>query len=337
MRAILTTLFVLCLTSTNRQLIADPVSVPPTTLMLVVGAPGEDEYQPIFEESAAAWAGAAKLAGAKSVKIGADEVDGNPPRIQLESALKSATNSPADLWLVFVGHGTYDGRDAKFNLHGPDVSASELSTWLEPLNRRVVIFQGASASAPFINRLSNSGRIIITATRSGNEQNYARFGRHAAEALVSPQTDIDQDGQNSALEIFLAAARLTADWYKNEGRLATEHPLIDDNGDARGTPADWFQGLRVVKRAGDGSQPDGLRARQVHLVPSADEARLTVEQRQWRDGKELELSRLRDRRTAMSEEEYFGALEELLLELARFYAAVEAGTNPVPAGNPATN
>jgi len=304
-----------------------PAAPPPPSLIVIVGAPGEDDYADVFKDSAAAWLQAARTAQANTVEIVA-EPDQPSSRERLQSALLSATNSPADLWLAFIGHGTFDGKDAKFNLPGPDISATELADWLKPLSRRVVIFQGASASAPFINRLSASNRIIVTATRSGSEQNYARFGINAANALTNTLSDIDQDGQNSALEVFLAASRMTTEWYKTENRLATEHPLIDDNGDGRGTAADWFQGLRVVKKSTDGALADGLRANQVFLVPSEFEASLTVEQRQWRDAKEIEIARLRERKATLPEAEYLAELEKLLLELSRFYGELEKTAVP---------
>jgi hypothetical protein len=33
-----------------------------------------------------------------------------------------------------------------------------------------------------------------------------------------------------------------AEFYEADGRLATEHALLDDNGDSLGTPADFFRG-----------------------------------------------------------------------------------------------
>jgi len=306
---------------------ADPQ--PKAALIVVVGAPGEEDYGPVFEESAGRWKAAGEQAGAELVVVEKAAGDQPSARVQLQQALEAAAGSPADLWLIFIGHGTFDGREARFNLYGPDVTATELSGWLQPLQRRVVLFQGASASAPFINRLSAPDRIIITATRSGAEQNYARFGRNAADALLATQTDIDQDGQNSALEVFLAAARRTADWYEAEGRLATEHPLIDDNGDGRGTPADWFTGLRVTKETRDNALADGIRANQVHLVRSAFEARLTPEQRRWRDDRELEIAGLRKRKDSMPETDYFAQLEAKLLELSRFYDRLEK-SEPAP-------
>ena len=130
--------------------------------------------------------------------------------------------------------------------------------------------------------------MIISATRSGNEQNFTRFGQHFAEAIADPQGDLDQDGQTSLLEAFLSASARVAEFYKTEGRLATEHALIDDNGDGLGTPADWFRGTRATKQPKDGRSLDGLRAHQFHLVRSAEEQRLSAEARARRD--ELELA-----------------------------------------------
>ncbi len=306
------------------------------SLFVIVGAPGEEQYDEVFQTSAARWKTSGTIAGADVNVFNGEPADTGSDRDRLISALTDAASSTADLWLVFIGHGTFDNKLAKFNLIGPDISAAELSEWLKPLKRRIVIIQGASASAPFINQLSAPGRVLITATRSGSEQNYTRFGRFAADALASPETDIDQDEQNSALEIFLAAARMTEEWYKTEGRLATEHPLIDDNGDGRGTPADWFNGLQVKTQSKDGAIADGVRANQVHLIRSEFETRLTDEQRQWRDEKELELARLRDRKKELKEADYLQELEAILIELAKFYDGIEKQESPETNGQPQT-
>jgi len=99
--------------------------------------------------------------------------------------------------------------------------------------------------------------------------------------------------------------------------------LIDDNGDGRGTPADWFNGLTAKKTSQSGATADGLRANQVHLVRSEFESLLTDEQREWRDGKEFELAKLRDRKKELVEAEYLEQLEKILLELANFYNEIE--------------
>ncbi len=176
-----------------------------------------------------------------------------------------------------------------------------------------------SASGAWLKPLAGPDRIVITATKNGAENNYARFGGHLAQAIADPAADMDKDGETSLLEAWLVAARKTADFYKDEGRIATEHSLLDDNGDGLGTPPDWFSGVRAVKKARDGSAPDGLRAAQIHLVHSAAERALTAAQRAERDTLERELAALRERKPAMKEDDYFRELEALMLRIARIY------------------
>jgi hypothetical protein len=220
---------------------------------------------------------------------------------------------------VLIGHGTFDGKEAKLNLRGPDVSATELSEWLKPFQRPIAIIDTTSSSAPFLAKLAAPKRVIVSATRSGNEQNYARFGKYLAEALPDPKSDLDKDGQISLLESFLSASHRTMEFYKTEGRLATEHAIIDDNGDGLGTPADWFRGVIATKRARDGASPDGLRAHQFHLVRSAAELQLSPEMRARRDQLEVQLSALREKKAKMNEEKYYQELEKVLLEIAALY------------------
>ena len=227
---------------------------------------------------------------------------------------------PEPLWLVLIGHGTFDRRETKFNLRGPDVSDAELAGWLKGVTRPVAVVNGASSSGPFLNKLSDPNRIVVTATRSGEESNYARFGSHIAEAIGDPAADLDKDGQTSLLEAYLAAGGRVEEFYKSEARLATEHALLDDNGDGLGTPADWFRGVRAVKRAAEGASLDGLRAHQLHLVPGERERLLSPEARRRRDELEREVAALRERKGEMPEGEYYARLETLMIELATIYA-----------------
>ena len=110
----------------------------------------------------------------------------------------------------------------------------------------------ASSSAPFINRLSAPDRVVVTATKSGYELNYARFGDYLSAPSPTPAADLDKDEQTSLLEAFLLASGRVAEFYEQEARLATETALIDDNGDGQGTPAAWFRGVRAVRRAKTG-------------------------------------------------------------------------------------
>jgi hypothetical protein len=292
------------------------------TVLIVVGAPGEATFGDQFTAWAGQWQKAAQKAGAQSFLLGLETNTAATDRDSLEKKLaEEQKESPHELWLVLIGHGTFDGREAKFNLRGPDLTSSNLVSWLKPFKRPLAIIDASSSSSPFLKELSASGRVLITATRSGTEQNFARLGQYLAEAIADPTADLDKDGQTSLLEAWLMAARRTADFYQTEARLATEHSLLDDNGDGLGTPADWFRGVRAVKRAKEGTALDGLRAHQLHLVRSASEEQMPPAQRAWRDQLEREVAALRDRKSQMDDEDYYQKLESLLVQMAELYEA----------------
>jgi len=294
------------------------------TVIVVVGAPGEEEYGRNFAEWAGALSKTAGKAGAKEVVIGLETNKAAVDREQFQQALAAEPKDGAgELWLVLIGHGTFDGKEAKFNLRSNDVAASELVTWLQPFRRPLAIINTASASAPFLQKLSGTNRVVVTATRSGGEVNYARFGQHFSSAIADPEADLDKDGQTSLLETFLMASRRVKEFYDLEGRLATEHSLLDDNGDGLGTPPDWFRGVRAVKSAKDGAVLDGFRAHQFHLVRSEAERKLSPETRARRDALESSISKLRETKRGLPEDVYYEKLEAMLLELARLYEAAD--------------
>ena len=289
-------------------------------LVLVIGAPGEPEYAEQFSNWAGLWKNAAARGGLQTFVVGEDKDKPDEDLGRLLGVLTNEVAKPAgELWLVFIGHGTFDGRSAKFNLRGPDLSAAALAAVLKPCRRALVVIQCASASGPFLNTLSAPGRVIITATRNGYEVSATRFGGYLAQAIADPAADLDKDGQTSLLEAYLAASRQVEQFYKEQGRLMTEHALLDDNGDGLGTPAEWFRGVRAVKSAADAKAVDGLRTHQIFLVRSDVERQLSPEVRARRDELEQELGALRSQKTKVNEDEYYRQLEGILLETARLY------------------
>ena len=204
----------------------------------------------------------------------------------------------------------------------------ELAEWLTPVKRPVVVINCASASGPFINRLSGPNRVVVTATKSGYEMNFARFGQYLAEAIADPHADLDKDGQVSLLEAYLTASSRVEEYYRTHSQLATEHALLDDNGDRLGTPASWFRGVRATQRAKDGAALDGIRAHQLHLIPSDREREIPVRIRQRRDQLELSIAALRDQKEKLKDDEYYARLEKLMVELARLYRDVPGPGQP---------
>lgn len=295
-------------------------------VVVVVGAGGEDQYADMFQKWAGQWRSAIERAGAESGFIGAaPAADGQPTDRELLSQHLDdlAKQQPQSLWIVLIGHGTYDGRTARFNLEGPDISAEEFSELLQPMTCPVAVINCASSSSPFINTISGPGRVVLTATKSGSEANFARFGGALATVVEEGVADLDKDGQMSLLEAFLEASRRTATYYREEGRLASEHALIDDNGDARGTPAAWFEGFRVNPAKAKGGELDGQLARDFSLEAGDSVITLTPEQQARRKELEEQVELLRRNRPSPRDALYFSRLEELLVELAGIYEEAE--------------
>jgi hypothetical protein len=309
------------------SLVTCPILAAPQQVLVVVGAPGTADYAAQYSEWTALWDKACQRGGAVCETVGLDDSETRPDREVLQQRLAeyASGQSLSALWIVLIGHGTYDGRTAKFNLRGPDVSAEDLSIWLKPIEIPMVLINTASSSAPFLKTLGGPRRIVLTATKSGFEHNLTRFGQYMAIAIGDSAADLDKDGQTSLLEAFLSASHAVNEFYQAAGRLVTEHALLDDNGDALGTPADWFKGIRPVKQAAENASLDGYRAHQLHLIPSDTEARMSPDLRAQRDKLELQVMRLRDTRDTLSEADYFSQLEALLYEIAQVYEQAANG------------
>ena len=287
-------------------------------MLVVVGAGGAPQYEAMFAEWSERWIAAAGKAEYQIVLIGRDAESPDPTDKQrLRAAINKAAKTPGvDLWLVLIGHGTYDKREAKFNLRGPDVSAKELAEWLKPVDRPMAIINSAAASAPFLTALSSTKRVVIASTKSGAEQNFARFGDFLSQAIGDPTADLDKDDQTSLWEAYLKASRRTAEFYSTDGRLLTEHALLDDSGDGQGVRSDQFRGLMPLEQTTDGKPLDGQFAHQWHLLRNPTDAALPPDVLKKRDSLEFSILQLRDRKKSVPQDEYLQQLERLLVELA---------------------
>ena len=168
-----------------------------------------------------------------------DGVNGRAALVDVEDVLEQCARQVTeedDLFVFLVGHGSYRLQVAKLNLPGPDLSASTLDRLLKPIRaRQITVVNTASVSAAFVNVLSGSRRIVCTSTRSAEERNTTRFMAFFIQALEEGSADQNRDGRISVLEVCQQAALLTQVWYTGEGLIATEHALLDDNGDGLGT------------------------------------------------------------------------------------------------------
>lgn len=306
-------------------------------LVLVIrGASGTPEYGQLFDSWSRHWETAATDGQAEFLWIGPQESNADSQaaapsgptdadRVTIIQALDRAGSLAQkgqlkELWIILIGHGTFNGRRARFNLRGDDITSEELTSWLEPVSCRIAVANCSSASGPFLKTLAGPNRVVITATRSGAEINFTRFGEYLSEAIGDAAFDLDKDGQTSLLEAYLSASRRTEAFYEAEGRLATEHSLLDDNGDGLGIRADFFRGIRLVEKVEGAAAADGQLAHRLHLVRSDAEQQLSSETRRHRDRLELAVKQLRDRKHDFeNEDNYYAELEQLLVELAGIY------------------
>ena len=294
--------------------------------VIISGASGEPAYAKQFE----AWTSSLRSAllgrfgfaedrlrvltekpsGTAETPATADEVK------RVFTSLRTEVNADSVVFIFLIGHGSFD-KEAKFNLVGRDLSAAEYNALLAALPaQRIVIFNMASASGEFIKPLAAKGRVIVTATRSGQETNATRFMEYFLAALKATDADADQDGHISVLEAFNYANRLTAEFYTRAGRLATEHALLDDNGD----------GVGHQKMEGG----DGLLARATYIdslsVAQAAANVATAKLLKDRTRLESEIAQLIGRKSSMPEAQYEAELEKLFIELAKVNRAIKQGS-----------
>lgn len=306
-------------------------------VLIVMGAEGTGEYGKRYREEVQMWEEMCKKAGVESQTIGVnaqqeqeqqEKENEKTDAVLLQEALKTFSAKPTQpLWVVLIGHGTFDGRDVRFNLRGPDIMAPELAGWMKPFTGPVACIQTASASSPFLKALAGPNRVLISATKSADEVFYTRFGQFFVKAIGgSDEADLDRDQQVSLLEAFLWSSKQVDRFFETEQRLATEHGLLEDNGDGIGTRAQAFQGVRLAEATAEGKTPEGLLARQWSLLLSDADAQLTEAQRTKRDGLEREVEALKAKRKELGDDAYYSKLETLMLEISRIYEAQEKDT-----------
>lgn len=325
-------------------------------LILVNGAAGEDVYAAKFQQISSTWKTIAKQAGLVCQVVGPDhEYESQSSYDALDSAVdilvgSASASAQSDLananankqdkdrlrealealdpnegsacWLVYVGHGSFDGKNAWMNLRGPDLSDQELASWIHSFRRPMTLVFGSASSAPMMKALSGENRTIITATRNGNEKSYCYFGEYLGKAFLDPNADMDLDDGVSILEAFLFASKQTSQFYEENRRMLTEHAALEDTGDGIGVQASQFEGLQSKS-----SSREGFRSKGAYLIPTAEETGYSQEWLAERDELEKKLLLLKEMKNTLSPKEYSSRLEIILIDLALGYEKASSPSN----------
>ena len=228
---------------------------------------------------------------------------------RLFADLRRRITKDDQLFVLLIGHGTsVESEDAKFNLPGPDLSASEWADLVKPIAGRLVFVDTTAASFAFLKKMAGKGRVVLTATDSAAQQFETVFPEFFVNAFGDPAADTDKNGRVSIWEAFVYASAGVRQWFEQHGQLPTERPLIDDTGAGIGREAET-------------PGTDGAVARVTYLAPeaalvAAGDAALTSLLKR-RSELETELEMLKARKASMPEVDYDAELERILVELAK--------------------
>jgi hypothetical protein len=274
-----------------------------TYILTVAGLGGEPDYEQRFTALATETDKILKT-GAQSDRIVETLKGADATRAKVEASLNRIAGQakPADAFvLMMIGHGTFDGTEYKFNLPGPDISATELAALLNkiPAGRQLVVDM-TSSSGGAASVLKKENRTVITATKSGMEKNATVFARYWVEALRDPAVDIDKNETISALEAYQYAEKKTAQFYTEQKRLATEHPQIDDQQRAAAFPLLKFGSASAV-------------------VTDPAKRELIAK----KEDIENKIDALKYQKSLMAPDDYKKQLTGLLLELSRAQEAID--------------
>lgn len=288
-------------------LLALPASAQDVHVLVIVGVGGDEEHTRQFDRWATAVVASARKHGVLQGNVAYLGETESPNRARATrdavtkafSDLAARAKSLDQIIVVLIGHGSFDGRQASFNLPGPDLSAADYAKLLEKFpTQHVAFINTASSSGAFLQPLAGPARTIVTATKTGGERNETRFPAYFVEALDSEEADRDRNGRISILEAFDYAVSKVKAAYEKEGHILTEHATLEDGSQGKFAATQFLAPERSRTAAAQSADP-ALRA--------------LLEQR---DSLERQVAELRLRKDSMDGARYEQELERLVTDLA---------------------
>jgi hypothetical protein len=280
-----------------------PALAQQTHILVVTGVAGDEEHTKKFDKWAASFVDAAKKKDAVPEANITLLADRGATKSGIEKALADIAGraKPNDgVFILLIGHGSFDGRVAMFNLMGPDLSAADCAKLLAKFTtQRVVLVNTASSSGAFLPTVAAPGRVIVTATKTGGERNATDFPEYFVAAYGDEAADRDRNGHVSVAEAFEYAKTKVAEAFKQKGYMLTEHATLDDGGGGQ---------LASTMFLGTGRADAALK---VDMTDPA--ARTLVEER---DAIEQRIAALKLMKPSMDEAAYDAQMEKLLTDLA---------------------
>jgi len=274
-----------------------------THILVVTGVPGDEDHAKKFAKWASSFVDAAKrkdavpeanitlLADKRATKDGVEKAIGD---------IAARAKASDTVFILLIGHGSFDGRVASFNLPGPDLTAADYAKSLARFTTQHVVFVNtASASGAFLQPMAAPGRVIVTATKTGGERNETDFPEYFVAAYNDDAADLDRNGHISVREAFDYASAKVKEAFQQKGYMLTEHATLEDGGEGQ---------LAATLFLGTGRADAALN---VDLSDPA--AKALVEER---DAIEKNIAALRLMKPSMDAAAYDAQMEKLLTDLA---------------------
>jgi len=274
-----------------------------THLLVITGVPGDEEHAAQFQKWADAFVDAAKKKDTVPDANITVLKDRGATKEGVEKAFAdlSAQMKPSDaVVILLIGHGSFNGQQAAFNLPGPDLTVADWGKLLGKLpSQRVAFINTSSSSGAFLPAIAAPGRVVITATKTGGERNETQFPEFFTAAFADPSADRDRNGHVSIAEAFEYAKAKVVQAFQQKGNLLTEHATMDDGGEGQ-LAASMFLGIG--------------RADSVLTADTSDPAvKKLVDEK---DAIDRQIAALKLRKTSMADAQYEEQMEKLLTELA---------------------
>ncbi len=292
-----------------------PVSAS-TYSVVVSGLGGTPEYTAAFEASSGSFVQA--LRSLDNDDLLTEQLDENATRQQILQAIEQmasrmqvdidnaslqGTSIEPTFVLILTGHGNAGSDGWRFNVAGPDLTTDDLVAALNvlPTSRQLLVL-GASASGAALDTLSQLGRVLVTATKSGGEINAVRFPTYLAQAFQGDVADYNRNEILTIAEAFRFADARTREYYEQQKLLASEHARLR------------------------GEQSDEMAVALLGSLRHAKDDPAVVTLLDERSALENSFKLLTERKPDMPVEEYYGELEELLLSIATLQQTIDVAT-----------
>ena len=214
------------------------------------------------------------------------------------------------LFIVLIGHGTFDGVDAKFNLVGPDLESADWAALLRPLPGRVVVVNTSSAqlsvprAAGGPRRGSSSPRPIRP--RSGSTPCFPEYFIRALDRRrprTSTRTAASRSGRRSPRPAATCGATTSsAASSRPSARCSTTTATASAGRSAIPATTGRSRAARYLDESLPGAAP-------------TDEVLLKLLQR--RATLEADVEDLKIRKTFLPPAEYAKEFERIMIELAK--------------------